>query len=167
MIIKLSFAVQEALHGSQVGLPMLDISSLIDDHTDLDAMADRLIACARTGPATPAACRAMMMALGDRLERHLRQEAELLGDDAHAAIQTVFDAEVAAFHEEFAELPDCWRTYLSRWDEPRIADNRMRYVGETADLMTVLKLRIARENEVLYPLALEWGRIAADETQAA
>jgi len=139
---------------------MYDIARLIDDHDVLDKLADRLIAAARPGQADPLACRALMMRLAERLATHLRQEADFLLHDAPGAIRSVFGQELANFADDFAELTQGWDIYLDRWMPDEIAEHRAAFAGETADLLTALKLRIAREAQLLYPLALESGRMS-------
>lgn len=134
---------------------MLDIVNLIADHDALDAMANGLISAARVDAASPAACRAAMEKLGARLDRHLRDEDAYLRDEPSGQRHAAFHRALAAFDGEFGELFDGWEDYLAHWDEAQIASARKSYAGETADIMTVFKLRLARENDALYPLALE------------
>lgn len=136
-----------------------DIVSLIDAHDVMDRLADRLIAAARPGRTAPAACRALMAELARRLERHLEDERDFLHGDRDEAAGGAFDAEMRAFEAGFAELARHWRGYVDRWDEAGIAARRAAYANETADMMTALKLRRARACAVLYPLALDSGRI--------
>lgn len=139
---------------------MHDIASLIDDHDAMDELADRLIAAARQGQADPVACRALMMALADRLARHLKREAEFLLHDMPAPVRSVLGREITRFDDDFAELTEGWDLYLDRWMPDQIAEHRAAFAGETADLLTALKQRIAREGQLLYPIALEAGRLS-------
>ncbi|MBN8832236.1 MAG: hypothetical protein J0G94_16840 [Sphingomonadales bacterium] len=138
---------------------MPDIMRLIDDHHAMEQLADRLVATARGDFAQAATCRALMAALAERVAGHLMREADFLRGDGQRA-RPEFAREVAAFTEAFGHFTESWLAYLGRWSgEGRIERDRARYAGETADIMTALKLRIARENDVVYPLALRTGRI--------
>ncbi len=139
---------------------MHDIASLIDDHDAMDALADRLIAAARPGKADPLACRALMMALAERLAAHLNLEPDCLLPDMPGSIRSVLGQAITRFDDDFAELTEGWDIYLDRWMPDQIAEHRAAYAGETADLLTALKLRIAHEGQLLYPLAVEAGRIS-------
>lgn len=135
-----------------------DIATLIDDHDALDAMADRLIAVARALATGAQACRALTDVMDELLERHLGEEALFLHD---ARPDSEFARVIADFEAGFGDLHENWLLYRTQWDVPAIAADHRGFASATADMMTALKLRIARENEVLYPLALELGRIGA------
>jgi len=138
---------------------MPDLMRLIDDHHAMDALADELLALARPSP-DAARCRALMTSLAGLLTTHLAREAAFLRHKPDSA-QADFLQALTALIQAFGLLTEDWHAYLERWsDASRIAADRARYAGETADILTALKLRIAHENDVVYPLALDAGRIA-------
>jgi hypothetical protein len=136
---------------------MHDLVSLIDDNDAMNTLADRLIVSARRGHAPATVCHRLMIELADLLARHLAREADFMFDEHDG---WVFGRTIAAFTQQFGEFSTSWQAYLVRWTEAAIDADRKAYAGETMDLMTAFKLRLARENEVLYPLALERGRIS-------
>lgn|GEM_PF-3250657 len=124
---------------------MRDFAKLIDDHDAVDSLADRLIASARPGQATPQICHALMDELGGLLERLFGSEAGLPSRLSALPEGAPLAGQIAAFKAEVEELSETWHSYLTAWDEGRIAAERARYSGETTDLMTVVKLRVVGE----------------------
>jgi iron-sulfur cluster repair protein YtfE (RIC family) len=137
-----------------------DLLSLMEQHDRLDAMADRLVTLARTH-ATPAdECAALIEEMDSILAVHLRAEAELLYDQVQSGNDNDFAATIADFEQDFSLLDELWRQFLEQWKAAQIEADRAGFQSQASDLMTALKLRIARENELLYPLALEKCRIS-------
>ena len=131
----------------------------MDDHEAMDAVADKLIACARSGDGSAEDCHLLLCSFKCQLIAHRAAEASFL-DAASENGLDAFEAERRALRDEFAELADSWTSYLDRWTCAAIAADRAAFAQETGDMMTAFKLRIARENSITYPLALESGRIA-------
>lgn len=138
---------------------MHQIASLIEDHDLMEALADRLIAMARPGQGEAALCHALLTDLAQRHASHQAVEMEFLRVD-RCRPASPFDREVALFEAQFSTLDESWSDYLKRWSVKAIGSDRLAFCSETMDMMTALKLRFACENELLYPLALEAGRIA-------
>lgn len=136
---------------------MNDIVGLIEDNDAMNALADRLIVSARRDHAPATVCHRQMVELSDQLARHLAREADFLSDEQDG---WVFGIAIAAFRKQFGDLTESWQAYLVQWSETAIAVDRKSFAGETMDLMTAFKLRLARENEILYPLALERSKVA-------
>lgn len=139
---------------------MPDIFSLMDDHEAMDASADRLLQRARPDAGSAEECHLLLCSLKCQLVAHRAAEASFLKTDPAHAPSDPFETELRALTEEFAELSESWAAYLGRWTRTAIAADRTAFWGETSDMMTALKLRIARENDITYPLALETGRIS-------
>ena len=137
-----------------------DLLSLMEQHDRLDALADQLLKLARTLDAPAAECAALLEEMSAIMVVHLKAEAELLYEPAHSANDNGFAETIADFEQDFSLLDQHWRQFLEQWTLKRIAADRINFRSQTSDLMTALKLRIARENAVLYPLALEKGRIS-------
>ena len=139
---------------------MYDLMSLMDQHDRLDALADQLIARARVHASPASDCRGLMEQMAAILHSHLAAEAEFLYANTDADNDNDLAATIADFEQHFAMLDEHWREFLIQWSVPRIEGNRAAFQSQASDIMTALKLRIARENMVLYPLALEKGRIS-------
>ncbi|WP_214624921.1 hypothetical protein [Sphingobium nicotianae] len=125
----------------------------------MDKLADRLITAARARQTDPVACRALMTEFERRYACHRAEEEAFLIEDRTNPARSIFDRELMSFREEFTMLTESWEAYLDYWRPAQIAADRNSYIGETADLMTAFKLRIALENQLLCPLVLETGRV--------
>lgn len=130
---------------------MHDIVNLIEHNDAMNALADRLIVSARHGHAPASTCHRLMLELAAQFARHLSRQALFLFDDHDGG---PFGQAIAELSRQFHDLSTSWQPYLEQWTQLTIESDRKRYAGETVDLMTAFKLRIARENDVLYPLAL-------------
>lgn len=139
---------------------MQDLLTLLDDHDAIEAVADQLIQCARPGGGSPADCYLLLCRFKGQLIAHRATEASFLDDGRQDRRPDAFEAELRALRDEFSELSNSWNSYLGRWTESAIMDDRAAFGQETMDMMTAFKLRIERENSITYPLALETGRIA-------
>lgn len=139
---------------------MQDLCSLLDDHDAIEAVADQLIHWARPGGGSPEECHVLLCSFKCQLIAHRAAEASFLESRPADGPTDAFETELRALREEFSELAASWNSYLGRWTQPAIAADRAAFGQETTDMMTAFKLRIARENSITYPLALETGRIA-------
>jgi hypothetical protein len=136
----------------------------MDDHEAIEAVADQLIQCARSSSASADECHLLLCSFKCQLIAHRAAEASFLQNSSDNAATDAFEVELRALREDFSELADSWTSYLARWTPPAITQSRAAFAQETTDMMTAFKLRIARENSVTYPLALETGRIALHES---
>jgi hypothetical protein len=143
-----------------VGGCVQDLCSLLDDHDAIETMADQLIHWTRPGGGSPEACHQLLCSFKCRLIAHRAAEASFLESRPNNHLADAFETELRALREEFSELAASWNSYLDRWTQSAIATDRAAFGRETTDLMTAFKLRIARENNIIYPLARETGRIA-------
>jgi hypothetical protein len=139
---------------------MYDLVSLMEQHDRLDALADQLVAQARNHGSPAADCAAVLTEMEAILSTHLSAEAEFLYDKARADNDNEFAATLADFEQDFSLLDEHWHQFVRDWTVEWIEANRAGFQSQASDIMTALKLRIARENAVLYPMALEQGRIA-------
>jgi hypothetical protein len=62
------------------------------------------------------------------------------------------------FKHELGGLAGTFTSYMSKWDDQRIATEWPAYCDETKALLASLKNRILRENKKLYPLAATASR---------
>ncbi|MBO9574187.1 MAG: hemerythrin domain-containing protein [Sphingobium sp.] len=139
---------------------MYDLMTLMEQHDRLDALADQLVARARDHGSPAAECAAVLAEMEAILATHLVAEAEFLYDRARADNDNDFAATLADFEQDFSLLDEHWHQFVRDWTVERIAADRASFQSQASDILTALKLRIARENAVLYPMALEKGRIA-------
>lgn len=137
-----------------------DLLSLMEQHDRLDALADELVHLARSYDIPAGRCTALLEDMDCILAVHLKAEAELLYSEVESANDNSLAATIADFEQDFSLLDELWRQFLGQWTVEAIEADRHAFQSQASDIMTALKLRIARENEVLYPLALEKGRIS-------
>ena len=137
-----------------------DLLSLMEQHDRLDTLADQLISMARTHEAPAADCAALLEEMSAIMVVHLKAEEELLYSEAPGADDQGLATTLADFEQDFSVLDEHWRQFVEHWTVKRIDTDRLHFRSQTSDMMTALKLRIARENTILYPIALEKGRIS-------
>jgi hypothetical protein len=93
------------------------------------------------------------------LDDHLSREDAFLYGKLIGTQPDRFPGAVSKFHADFAELASAWQDYLKMWDPSAIASDWTEFCRETTIMMGWLRQRIADENALLYPLALQTGRI--------
>jgi hypothetical protein len=142
---------------------MQDLYSLLDDHEAIEAVADQLIHRARPGGGSADECHLLLCSFTRQLMAHRAAEASFLQSCSGNGSTDAFEVELRALRDDFSVLADGWASYLERWTPSAITESRAAFGQETTDMMTAFKLRIARENSIIYPLALETGRIALYE----
>jgi hypothetical protein len=137
---------------------MQDLQTLIAEHDHMDDLAEQLIAIATDREdVTGALC--LRATLSISLEDHLSREDSFLYDQLLGATDKVFPAAVLDFRRSFADLAADWGDYLSTWDAECIRADWASFAAETIAIMHRLRARIADENALLYPLALQKGHI--------
>jgi len=137
---------------------MQDLQTLIAEHDHMDEMAKQLIAIATDREdVTGALC--LRATLSITLDDHLSREDSFLYDQLLGATDTVFPTAVLDFRRSFADLATDWGGYLTSWDAECIRADWEGFASETIAIMIRLRARIAEENALLYPLALQKGRI--------
>lgn len=136
---------------------MIDYETLMREHDVLVALgADLETALDSTDTDMMAAAQARLAGL---LVAHLAREDSaiypklLLGNDASAA------AAARAVVDEFVDLARDWRGHLTRWTPEHIAAETASFADATRVLLARLRQRVRRENELLYPLALQAAHI--------
>jgi hypothetical protein len=127
------------------GCAVRDIVSLFEDHDAVDALADRLIASARSGQASADACLSLMTELSSVLERLLPTAASPANGAPDLSAALPFMGRIETLKAELAEIRDHWVSYVAHWSAAQIGAERSRYSGETTDLMTVFKLRLVQD----------------------
>lgn len=138
---------------------MHTIERLIQDHQALDNMALEIIEMVQ--PVEPRAIEVFnrLRSLSACLDEHLASEQGFLYADHFQAKTARLDEEVAAFERAFEDLKEEWALYLQEWTPDNIAIDWRNFSHATQWIMGRLRERIAQENDILYPLALQCGRI--------
>jgi len=138
---------------------MQTFAQLIDDHEGLAIEAKRLIALVSQQESHAAQAYDQLCKFRNQLDTHLYAEADFIYADEMRKDPSRLETEIIAFEQEFADLKADWGDYLTEWSEDNIASDWAEFAGVTARMMGRLLERIAAENAVLYPLALQHGRI--------
>lgn len=138
---------------------MHTIERLIEEHKQLDDMARELMELSRSAEPRPLDAFTLLWKLSACLDEHLAGEAGFIYTD-HLKVQPDrMDIEVAAFEAAFQDLVEEWSLYLKEWTLDNITIDWRNFDHATQWIIGRLRERIAQENDILYPLALQAGRI--------
>lgn len=140
------------------GAQMQDYQTLIIEHDHLKLLADRM-AGAVAGVPEIATAIGIRSELSVAVGSHLTREEDFFYEELMAPGDGKFPAAVAEFRRSFASLTEAWSDYLGHWDADRIATDWAGFARQTTAIMNRLRERIADENRLLYPLALQSCRI--------
>jgi len=137
-----------------------DLERLISEHDEIDRLAGSLIETATLSSRNIPDMLDLRNALSIRLDEHMAKEDGFLYERIIRASETHYLAALDKFEQDFAEFSQHWRAYLEEWPREAIEQDIDRFSDATIALMNRLKARIAHENSLMYPLALQQGRIA-------
>lgn len=137
---------------------MQDFQTLIAEHDHIDVLAKQLSEMA-SDREDVAGVMCLRATLSITLDDHLSREDSFLYDQLLGATDKVFPEAVLAFRRSFADLAADWGDYLTSWDAECIRADWTTFASETIAMMIRLRARIADENALLYPLALQRGHI--------
>jgi len=137
---------------------MQDLQTLIAEHDHMDELAQRLVEIAGDREDVAGAL-CLRATLSIALEDHLSREDSFLYDQLLGATDSVYPEAVLNFRRSFADLAADWGDYLTSWDAECIRADWEGFAAETDAIMVRLRARIAEENGLLYPLALQKGHI--------
>lgn len=144
---------------------MLSFERLIREHRYIARLSARLRHAIGLGVDAPAAHGAMH-ALSACLIEHLEAEDAqiyprlMLSRDAGAAEA----ARIAI--ERFQTLKSDWVAHMGRWTPAEIAGNRPSFDAATLAILDRLDARIAQENDLLYPMALNEAHLPLRDAAA-
>lgn len=138
---------------------MHDIERLIEEHREMDQMAQDLLALVASSSPQSIEAYALLRRLSACLDEHLAGETGFLYADHFAADPGRLDEEIATFERAFADLKEEWALYLHEWTPDNIGIDWRNFAHSTRWIIGRLRERIAQENDILYPLALHHGRI--------
>lgn len=138
---------------------MANFANLMKDHDNIEALAFRLEAIVESD--TPNA-EAALLAISELLAESASHRAKEDGQVYPALIEgknLKMSQTVSEFVNEFADLSSSWVEYRQAWTPDAIAADWIHFRQETLPLMHRLRERVRRENEMIYPLALQTGAI--------
>lgn len=138
---------------------MHNLARLVEEHDALADAARTLIALATEECGRPAEAHRELTHFREELDAHLAAEADFMYADEMRKDPTRLDTEIIAFEQEFADLKNNWADYLAQWSLEAITADWAGFASATTMMMHRLLERIEAENAVLYPLALQHGRI--------
>lgn len=136
-----------------------DLERLIQEHDALTHFADRLAAAIDATPRDMALIVNLRSELTVLLAEHLAKEDSFLYVESLRANEADFRAALDAFERDFAALSGDWVAYMERWPVDSVPADVEEFCSATSELLARLKARITHENRLMYPLALERGRI--------
>jgi hypothetical protein len=136
-----------------------DLERLVKEHDSLTLLTDRLIGAITASPRDLDAIVDLRNELAIVLHEHLAKEDGFLYVESLRASEAHFVEALDTFEQDFARLGEDWKRYLEEWPGDLIAHDIDHFSAITIALLTRLKARITHENTLLYPLALQQGRI--------
>ncbi|MCP5398641.1 MAG: hypothetical protein R3E11_03915 [Sphingobium sp.] len=142
---------------------METISRLIAEHEAMDDMASSLMELARSPVPLADEAFALMRRLAGCLDEHLAAEAGFLYANHYRAQPNRLEEEVIAFERDFQNLQEEWELYMSEWTVDNMSIDWRNFDHATQSVMQRFCARLMQENEILYPLALHYGRIRLRE----
>ena len=104
-----------------------------------------------------------MRRLAGCLDEHLAAEAGFLYASHYRAQPNRLEEEVMAFERDFQNLQEEWELYMSEWTIDNMSIDWRNFYHATLSVMQRFHARLMQENDILYPLALHYGRIRLRE----
>lgn len=132
------------------------IPQLCAEHRVLEAHAALLLRIVAVPVPDAASVAAMRWRMAQALLDHCRTEDEHIYDPLIAAGDRV----AVQYREEHGALAKAFANYIAAWPVERIAREWKRFGVETEMMLVELEMRIAREEDMLYPHA---ARVTARE----
>jgi len=148
------------MSGSNRSLSMLPTKRYRQQHDEIMRLIEEIQnATHRIGdPGMMGECRTLLLVLNRKLTAHLSQEDNYLYPRLISHENEALREMAISFQEEIGGLREAARLCVSVWLTPgAIAREPARFMEETGDLFTDLKLRIMREETQLYPLIDQIG----------
>jgi hypothetical protein len=141
---------------------IVELKQLRDEHANLWIIVRRLSGMiAKVLPPSSTDLYAVRMKLASAIISHLKTEDWTL----YPALLDSADERIAmtsrVFSIDMGGLAEAFRNYTNRWDAASIQGDWRGYGLETAEILKLLKLRMAREERDLYPLLEATKRAAA------
>jgi hypothetical protein len=137
-----------------------DLERLVKEHDSLTLLTDRLIGAVIAPSRDIDDIVQLRNELAIVLHEHLAKEDGFLYAESLRASAVSFGEALTKFEQDFAKLSEDWQQYLTEWPSDLIAQDIEHFSETTVTLLTRLKARITHENALLYPLALQQGRIS-------
>lgn len=135
---------------------MVDYHELIDDHSRIDALAQKLEHAVHNDGTASSGINAILAELSDVVAMHLRKEAGFVYPDL-AVCQD--GAGASGLVAEFEILKEDWQTYLAAWQGGMAWRDWAGFRGDTFGMLHRLRQRVAKETSLLYGMALREGLI--------
>jgi iron-sulfur cluster repair protein YtfE (RIC family) len=140
---------------------MTDFTKLRDDHSKLMDIVRRLrLLIGWPKPPAPLHLFAVRQELSPTLIGHLKVEDWVVYPSLVGSPNSQVARTARAFCEEMGSLADDYRDHCAKWTAAEIAQDWPGYCADCREILDALAVRIARENNELYPL-VESSRRAA------
>jgi hypothetical protein len=146
---------------------MQNIGRLIEEHNHMDDMALDLMNLVRSPEQRALDAFTLLRRLSGSLDEHLAGEEGFLYADHFRAAPNRLEEEIIAFEHAFEDMKEEWSIYLAEWTLDNIMIDWRNFDHATQWIMGRLRERIAQENEILYPMALHYGRIRLQDPDIA
>lgn len=138
---------------------MHDIEQLIREHEHLDDLAGQILELTALPQPQAEEAFALLRHIALLMDDHLAVERDFLTPAANKPHAAKLANELRAFDEDFRLLMEEWSTYLQEWTIENIEIDWRNFDHASQWVIGQMRARIARENDLLYPLALHFGQI--------
>jgi hypothetical protein len=136
-----------------------DLERLVSEHDALGRLADTLVVAVNAAPRDLPEIMNARSQLAVALDEHLGKEDGFLNEQSLRGTETDFASALERFQSDFAMLREDWEIYLAEWNGDVIAHDFDQFRNTTVEIIARLTARMQHENTLLYPLALQQGRI--------
>ncbi len=132
---------------------MSDLAKLREEHAELMRLVRRLEAfIARPSPPAQSELFDLRTALSSALIAHLKAEDWVLYPQLLASEDAAIASTARSFNDEMGGLAQAYTVYAEKWTAGMIQFDWDGYCRESRTICASLVIRIAREDQELYPL---------------
>lgn len=138
---------------------MYGIGKLVDDHEQLEQLAGELTVLARHDVPAPLLASELIEQFAQARERHEAVDATVLHAETDCGQPSRFEAAVLAYRRDHGYADAAWMRYYNSWTREKIERDWSGFARATLIIMDAERTRMAHEDRVLYPMALQANRV--------
>ena len=138
------------------------LTRLLDEHDDIDRRTRSILVLLDEPAAQPDRAAGMLDALGAleaAIVGHIAYEEQFIYPEMTYVGSADLSEAALMFAEELERLRGDWTGYLDAWPEIAIEADWPGFATATRNILPRMLERVRRENDCLYPLALQRGAV--------
>jgi hypothetical protein len=144
----------------------MDYMTLIAEHDRIDKLCGTILMLVSGEPRAAKAV-ALLHELASEVDRHLAAEDRLIYEEMWPGADPESRLQAKQFENDFGALKADWTLYLTEWTEASIEADWEFFSEQSWSIITRVRERVRRENELLYPTAFRAGYITLKPTPRA